>query len=186
MTIDIGKNLISCGSTYVALFDPDSMKLQDWLGPFHMDWRTTMHAHGLLTIFQECLHVSFLENCQKTICMHDYSLIHVDRSLTVSNLGDTASYRIWLLRLFFCQLQLFVTNYSSKFKDRLPSEKKTVLTRSTLGRSLQTFCPQASCVSFWWCLSKNYVGTVYNFFFSNLTLEKLFFRGLKTKQWPKI
>ena len=22
-----------------------------------MDWRTTMHANGLLTIFQECLHI---------------------------------------------------------------------------------------------------------------------------------
>ena len=26
---------------------------------------------------------------------------------------------------FFCQVQLFPANYSSKFKDRLPSEKKT-------------------------------------------------------------
>ena len=68
---------------------------------------------------------------------------------------NTASYRIWLLRQLFCQVQLFPANYSCKFKDRLPSEKKTVLTRSTWGRSLQAFCPQASCVSCWWCLSKN-------------------------------
>ena len=39
---------------YVALSDPDTMKFQQWLGPFHMDWRTTMHANWLLTIFQEC------------------------------------------------------------------------------------------------------------------------------------
>ena len=32
--------------------------------------------------------VLFLENCQKTICMHCYSPIHVYRSLRVSNLGD--------------------------------------------------------------------------------------------------
>ena len=37
---------------------------------------------GMLT------YVLFLENCQKTICMHGYSSIHVDRSLRVSNLGD--------------------------------------------------------------------------------------------------
>ena len=24
-----------------------------------MDWRTTMHANGLLTIFQECLHMYY-------------------------------------------------------------------------------------------------------------------------------
>ena len=30
----------------------------------------------------------FLENCQKTICMHGYPPIHVDRSLRVSNHGD--------------------------------------------------------------------------------------------------
>ena len=35
----------------------------------------------------------------------------------------TASYRIWLLRLLFCQLQLFPANYFSKYKDRLPSEE---------------------------------------------------------------
>ena len=29
-------------------------------------------------------------NCQKTICIHGYSPIHVDRSLRVSNLGDKA------------------------------------------------------------------------------------------------
>ena len=38
----------------------------------------------------------------------------------------TASYRFWLLGpLFFCQVQLFPANYSSKSKDRLPSEEKT-------------------------------------------------------------
>ena len=44
---------------YVALSDPGSMKFQQWLGPFHMDWRTTMHANRLLTIFQECLHMYY-------------------------------------------------------------------------------------------------------------------------------
>ena len=44
---------------YVALSDPDSMKFQQWLGPFHMDWRTTRHANGLLTFFQECLHIYY-------------------------------------------------------------------------------------------------------------------------------
>ena len=46
-------------NTYVALSDADSMKFQQLLGPFHMDWRTTMHANGLLTIFQECLHMYY-------------------------------------------------------------------------------------------------------------------------------
>ena len=45
-------------------------------------------------------------------------------SKLVSSL-PTASYRIWLLRQLFCQVQLFPANYSSKFKDRLSSEKKT-------------------------------------------------------------
>ena len=44
-------------TVYVALSDPDSMKFQQWLGPFHMDWRTTIHANGFLTIFQECRHM---------------------------------------------------------------------------------------------------------------------------------
>ena len=30
----------------------------------------------------------FLENCQKTICMQGYSIIHVDMSFRVSNQGD--------------------------------------------------------------------------------------------------
>ena len=63
--------------TNVALSDPDSTKFQQWLGTFHMDWRTTIHANGLITLLQECL---FLVNCQKTICMHGYSPIHVNRS----------------------------------------------------------------------------------------------------------
>ena len=33
-------------------------------------------------------YVLFLVSCQKTICMHGYSPIHVDRSLRVSNLWD--------------------------------------------------------------------------------------------------
>ena len=37
---------------------------------------------GILT------YVFILENCQKSIFMHGYSPIHVDRSLRVSNLGD--------------------------------------------------------------------------------------------------
>ena len=43
---------------------------------------TFEHFLGRLT------YVAFLENCQKTICMHGYSPINVDRSLRVSNLGD--------------------------------------------------------------------------------------------------
>ena len=39
---------------YAALSDPDYMKFQPLLGPFLVDWRTTMHANGFLTIFQEC------------------------------------------------------------------------------------------------------------------------------------
>ena len=42
--------------TYVALSDPDSMKFQQWLGPFHMVWRTTMLANGFQKIFKECWH----------------------------------------------------------------------------------------------------------------------------------
>ena len=89
---------------YVALSDRDSMKFQQWLGHFHMDCKTTMHINGLLTLFQECLHVCifillyyiiiiiydiniilyyiifilyvlFLENCQKSMCIHCYSPI---------------------------------------------------------------------------------------------------------------
>ena len=44
---------------YVALSDPDSMKFQQGLGPFHMDWRTTMHAKGFLTIFTEYGHTYY-------------------------------------------------------------------------------------------------------------------------------
>ena len=44
---------------YVALSDPDYMKFQQWLGPFHMDWRTTMHENEFLAIFQECRHYSW-------------------------------------------------------------------------------------------------------------------------------
>ena len=41
---------------YVALSDPDYIRFQQWLGPFLVDWRTTMHANGFLTIFQTCWH----------------------------------------------------------------------------------------------------------------------------------
>ena len=34
--------------------------------------------------------VLFLLNCQKTSCLHDYSPIHVDRSLSISHLGDNS------------------------------------------------------------------------------------------------
>ena len=44
---------------YVALSDPGFMKFQQRLGPFQMDWRTTMHANGLLTIFQEFLYLYY-------------------------------------------------------------------------------------------------------------------------------
>ena len=43
---------------------------------------TSDNFPGMLT------YVIFLENCQKTVCMHGYSPIHVNRSLKVSNLGD--------------------------------------------------------------------------------------------------
>ena len=45
--------------TYVALSYPGSMKFQQRLGPFHMDWRITMHANVVLTIFQECLYMYY-------------------------------------------------------------------------------------------------------------------------------
>ena len=45
--------------TYVALSNPDCMKLQQWILPFHMDWRTTMLANGFLTIFRECWHTHY-------------------------------------------------------------------------------------------------------------------------------
>ena len=65
------------------------MEFQQWLGPLHMDWRTTMHANRLLANFPGMLiNVLFLENCQKTISIHCFSPIHVDRSLWVSYLGD--------------------------------------------------------------------------------------------------
>ena len=46
-------NFLSTFCGYVALSDPDSMKFQQWLGPFHMDWRTTMHENWFLSIFLE-------------------------------------------------------------------------------------------------------------------------------------
>ena len=50
-----------------------------------------MHANGLLTIFKGCLHMYYSwKIVKKTICMHGYSLIHVDRSLRVSNLGGNS------------------------------------------------------------------------------------------------
>ena len=45
--------------TYVALSDLDSIKFQQWFGPFHIDWRTTMLANGFLTIFPECWHTYY-------------------------------------------------------------------------------------------------------------------------------
>ena len=47
--------------------------------------------------------------------------------------SGTDAYGIWLLRQFFCQVQLFPANYSSKFKDRVPSEKKTSFNQVHLG-----------------------------------------------------
>ena len=39
-----------------------------------MDWRTIMHANGLLTIFEECFHFYYSWKIfQKTIFMHGYS-----------------------------------------------------------------------------------------------------------------
>ena len=38
------------------------------------------------------IYVLLLENCQKSICMHGYSPIHVERSLRVSNLGENLSH----------------------------------------------------------------------------------------------
>ena len=35
------------------------MKFQQWLGPFHMDWRTMMPANEILRIFQECWHIYY-------------------------------------------------------------------------------------------------------------------------------
>ena len=64
----------------------------------------------------------------------------------------TSSFRIWLLWCLFCQVQLFPVNHFSKTD--CPQKRKSIFNRSTWRRSLQTFCLQASCVSFWRCLSK--------------------------------
>ena len=68
----IGRNntggwIYNCGSGlfsdiicfYVALSYLDSIKFQKKFGAFHMDWRIPMHANGLLTIFQEWLHIYY-------------------------------------------------------------------------------------------------------------------------------
>ena len=44
---------------YVALSDPDFMKFQQWLGPFLVHWRTTLHANEFLTIFQDCWYMCY-------------------------------------------------------------------------------------------------------------------------------
>ena len=65
---------------YVALSDPDFMKSQQGLGPFHMNWRTTLHAIGLLK--------DNSRNAYICIIPGKLSENHLDRSLRVSNLGD--------------------------------------------------------------------------------------------------
>ena len=67
-------------------------------------------------------------------------------SKLVSSL-PTASYRIWLLRQLFCQVQLFPANYSSKFKDRLSSEKKTSFNQVHLGTDFANLLsPSFMCI----------------------------------------
>ena len=50
---------------------------------------------------------------------------------------------------FFAQCNSFLQIIPPSLKTNSPQKRKPVLTRSTLGRSLQTFCSQASCVSCW-------------------------------------
>ena len=51
-----------CAVSYVA--DTDYMKFQQLLGPFLVDWRTTMHADKFLTTFQE-----------EHICQHSWKIV---------------------------------------------------------------------------------------------------------------
>ena len=46
------------------------MKFQQWLGPFHMGWRRTMHANEFLTFFS-CGKVLFLLQSMGQICPLD-------------------------------------------------------------------------------------------------------------------
>ena len=50
---------------------------------------------------------------------------------------------------FLAKCNSFLQIIPPSIKTNCPKKRKPVLTRSTWGRSLQTFCPQASCVSCW-------------------------------------
>ena len=103
--------------------------------------------------------------CLSLVSLFFYALIF-SRLNHKSQLATEFSYS----GCFFANCNSFLQTIPPSLKTECPQKRKPVLTRSTL----QTFCPQASCLSFWWCLSKNMVGAVYTFDCFNRTLEKLF------------
>ena len=50
---------------------------------------------------------------------------------------------------FFAKCNSFLQTIPPSLKTDCPQKRKPVLTRSILGRSLQTYCPQTSWVSCW-------------------------------------
>ena len=89
---------------------------------------------------------------------------------------------------FFAKCNSFLLTVSPSLKTDWPQKRKPVLTWSTWGRSLQTCCLQAWCVSCWWCLSTSWVRFIILFVSTELLLIFFLynFRGKETKQWPKI
>ena len=53
------------------------------------------------------------------------------------------------VQLLFAKCNSFLQTIPPSLKTHWPQKRKPVLTRSTWGRSLLTFCPKASCVSCW-------------------------------------
>ena len=100
----------------------------------------------------------------------------------------TASYKIWLLRQLFCQVQLFPAIYSSKFKDRLSSEKKTSFNQVHLGTVFANLLsPSFMCIML--VMPEKELGGygIYICLFKQ-NFEQFFknFRGTKNKKRPKI
>ena len=94
---------------------------------------------------------------------------------------NTASYRIWLLRQLIAKCNSFLQTIPPSLKTNCPQKRKPVLSRVIWGRSLQTFCPQASYVSCWWCMSKTrWVWFIHLFVLTELS--KNFFWTLEVKK----
>ena len=72
--------VLTCSTLRSGLHELEKNHARKW---------TSDNFPGMLT------NILFLENCQKTICMHGYSPIHVDRSLRVSYLGDKLVPYFW-------------------------------------------------------------------------------------------